>query len=208
MPITKRNQPASAPSGSNDISGQALRRAQLSSANPETRWTAARALGTEPEAVEALAIAMKDEKVVRVRQAIVTALIRIGNKASVAALLPYLRSQDAAARTVTIDALQAIPQAVSPFMATLLSDDDSDVRLLACELVRNMPAQEATALLAGVLQTDPHPNVCGAAVEVLAEVGTAQALPALNACAERFATAPFLPFAISVAISRISGAGA
>jgi hypothetical protein len=41
---------------------------------------------------------------------------------------------------------------------------------------------------------------------VLAEVGTREALPALRACAERFAGTPFLPFAISVAIARISSA--
>jgi hypothetical protein len=40
---------------------------------------------------------------------------------------------------------------------------------------------------------------------VLAEVGTLDAVPALHACAERFAGTPFLPFAASIAIARISG---
>jgi hypothetical protein len=39
---------------------------------------------------------------------------------------------------------------------------------------------------------------------VLAEVGTRDAVPALQACAERFAATPFLPFAASIAIARIS----
>ncbi len=69
-----------------------------------------------------------------------TALMRIGDEASVEAMLPYLRSQDAALRAAAIEALQALPEAIAPFMATLLSDGDSDVRLLATELARNMNA--------------------------------------------------------------------
>ena len=91
-------------------------------------------------------------------------------------------------------------------MAALLRDADSDVRILAIELVRNMPAADATRLLCGLLEQEQHPNVCAAAIDVLAEVGTRDALPALEACAGRFAETPFLPFAISIAIARISGA--
>ena len=41
------------------------------------------------------------------------------------------------------------------------------------------------------------------AVEVLAEVGGAEALPALARCAERFRGTPFLEFSIKVAADRI-----
>ena len=94
----------------------------------------------------------------------------------------------------------------APFMAALLRDGDSDVRILAVELLRGMPAAEATRLLCALLERERHPNVCAAAVDVLAEVGTREALPALQACARRFAETPFLPFAISIAIARISDA--
>jgi len=120
--------------------------------------------------------------------------------------LPFLRSQDAGVRAAAIEALQAMPGAVAPFMAPLLSDGDADVRLLATELTRNMDASEATRLLCDLIEREQHPNVCAAAVDVLTEVGTPQALPALEKCAARFAATPFLPFAISVAIARISGA--
>ena len=133
-----------------------------------------------------------------------TALMRIGDEASVMALLPYLRSQDAALRGARIEALQALPEAILPFMTSLLADSDSDVRILATELARNMPAADATRLLCGLLEDEPHPNVCAAAIDVLAEVGTREAVPALQACAERFAGTPFLPFAVSTAIARIS----
>ena len=180
--------------------------AALDSPDAESRWTAARALSGRAVAVPALAEALGREPVPRVREAILTALIRIGNAASIEAILPYLRSQDAGLRAAAIEALQALPDAIGPFMAPLLSDSDSDVRLLATELARNMEASKATRLLCDLIEREQHPNVCGAAIDVLTEVGTPEALPALEKCAARFAAAPFLPFASSVAIARISGA--
>lgn len=181
-------------------------RAALDSPDAESRWRAARALSGDVVAGPALAAALGREAVPRVREAIMTALIRIGNAASVEAIVPFLRSQDAGLRAAAIEALQALPEAIAPFMTPLLSDSDSDVRLLATELARNMDASEATRLLCGLIERDQHPNVCAAAIDVLTEVGTPQALPALEKCAARFAATPFLPFAISVAIARISGA--
>jgi len=181
-------------------------RAALDSPDAESRWIAARALSGDVDAVPALAAALGREPVPRVREAIMTALMRVGNPASVEAMLPSLRSQDAGVRAAAIEALQAMPEAIAPFMAPLLSDGDSDVRLLATELTRNMDASEATRLLCDLIEREQHPNVCAAAVDVLTEVGTPQALPALEKCAARFAATPFLPFAISVAIARISGA--
>jgi HEAT repeat protein len=177
----------------------------LDSPDADSRWTAARALAGQADAVPALAVAIAREPIPRVREAMMTALIRIGNAASLEVLLPYLRSQDASVRAAAIEALQALPDAIAPFMAPLLNDGDSDVRLLATELARNMEASEATRLLCELIEREQHPNVCAAAIDVLTEVGTPDALPTLDRCAARFAATPFLPFAVSVAMSRISG---
>jgi HEAT repeat protein len=178
--------------------------ANLTSPDAEIRWHAARALRARRETVPALAAALGAEQVPRVREAIMTALMRVGDEASVRALLPYLRSEDAALRTAAIDALQALPEAISPFLEPLLMDSDSDVRILATELARNMPAADATQVLCKLLEYEPHPNVCGAAIEVLTEVGTREAVPTLQACAKRFSEIPFLTFAVSTAIARIA----
>jgi HEAT repeat protein len=178
--------------------------AGLSSTDSEARWSAARALGGRADAVAALAEALATEQVPRVREAIMTAVMRVGNEASVLALLPYLRSQDAGLRATAIEALQALPDAIAPFMPKLLADNDADVRLLAAELVRNMPAKDATRILCDLLQNEQAANVCAAAIDVLAEVGTRDAVPVLQACAARFRDTPFLPFAISTTIARIS----
>ena len=188
------------------VSGVSTPRPELDSPDAEGRWAAARALAGHAEAVPALSAALAREMVPRVREAIMTALTRTGDAASVEAILPYLRSQDAGLRAAAIEALQALPSAIAPFMAPLFGDPDSDVRLLATELARNMKASDATRLLCGLIEREQHPNVCAAAIDVLTEVGTPEALPALEKCAVRFATTPFLPFAISMAIARISGA--
>ncbi len=181
-------------------------RAALDSPDAESRWTAARALSGDVDAVPVLAVALGREHVPRVREAIMTALMRVGNAASVEAILPYLRAQDAGLRAAAIESLQALPDATHPFMGRLLNDSDSDVRLLATELARGMNASEATRLLCDLIEREQHPNVCAAAIDVLTEVGTPEALPSLEKCAVRFAATPFLPFAISVAIAQISGA--
>jgi HEAT repeat protein len=202
MPLIRRDKPlpavASPPRAEVDVTLEALR-----SSSPDERWNAARVLGDQPAAVPALAAALEAEHIPRVREAIVTALMRIGNEASVAVLMPYIRSPDAALRAATIDALQSLPAATAPFMAALLRDADSDVRILAIELVRSMPAAEATRMLCGLLEHEVHVNVCASAVDALAELGNAEALPVLRSCARRFAGEPFLPFAISTAIAHI-----
>jgi HEAT repeat protein len=178
----------------------------LDSSDAESRWAAARSLAGQAEAVPDLAAALRRETVPRVREAILTSLIRTGDAASAEAIVPCLRSQDAGLRAAAIEAQQALPSARVPILARLFNDPESDVRLLATELARNMKASDATRLLCGLIESEPHPNVCAAAIEVLAEVGTAEALPALKRCAVRFTATPFLPFAISMAIARISGA--
>jgi len=203
MPLVNREGAPPAPStqgGDEDVDAHLL---GLVSPEPECRWRAARFLGGRREAVPALAAALAQEHVPHVRQAIVTALMRVADEASVLVLLRYIRSQDARERAASLDALQALPEAVAPFVASLLADGDADVRILATELARNMPQVEATSLLCQVLEREDDPNVSAAAIEVLAEVGTPEAFPALRRCAERFAATPFLPFAVSAAIAQI-----
>ena len=98
MPFVKRD--AAAPPAADKLfqDSAAAAIANLKHPQAEARWSAARSLGGCPEAVPALAVALGMEQVSRVREAIMTALIRIGDEASVRAMLPYLRSQDAGLR--------------------------------------------------------------------------------------------------------------
>ena len=153
--------------------------------------------------VPALARALASETSPRVRETILTGLAKIATLESADAVLPYLRSDDSIVRTGALDALRAMPGAVKPQLGALLRDADPDVRLLACEVVRNLESADAEEMLGGLLATEPDVNVCGAAIEVLAEIGSDRSLPVLNQLAARFQNEGFLGFAITVATERL-----
>ena len=177
----------------------------LGEGTSEQRWAAVRAAADRKDAVALLAAALEREIDPAVREAIFTGLTRIGTRESAAALLPFLRSNDAGLRTGALDALRAMPEAARAHLPSLLADPDADVRLLSCELARGLPEDEANRLLCALLEREGDKNVCGAALEVLAEIGQAQALPGIRRCAERFGDDPFIAFSIKVATERIAG---
>jgi hypothetical protein len=190
----------------------------------DQRWSAARALGagtvgastvggvsgdtsvdgpSAVDAVQALANALPTEADPRVRQAIFTSLVRLGSPECVEAVISCLRLDDPQLRGGALDALRAMIGVVRPMLPALLADPDADVRLLTCDLARELRATDATRLLCDVLARETEPNVCAAAVDVLAEIGEAEALPFLEACAGRFGDVTFLGFAVRVAMQRI-----
>lgn len=175
----------------------------LATGSDEERWTAARAAADSPDGATRLGEALQSEHDPRVREAILTSLARIGTAQSAQIVIPLLRSDDAQRRTAALDTLKTMRDAVRPFLPELLADADPDVRLLVCEIVRDFPGDEPAALLARLLENEHNPNVCAAAVEVLAENGGPAALPALAICEERFRDTPFLAFSIKIAADRI-----
>jgi HEAT repeat protein len=168
----------------------------------EDRWAAARAMAARHD-VPALSHALATESNARIRTAILTGLAQIATPESADAVIPYLRSEDAKIRTEALDALRAMADAVKPRLPALLADADADVRLLACEVVRNVKGADAEVLLCNLLIGEESKNVCSAAIEVLAEIGTEAALPSLAQCSARFTDDAFLGFAISVAANRL-----
>jgi HEAT repeat protein len=169
----------------------------------DERWSAARAAAQIPDSVAALGEALTRETSARVREAVLTALARIATPQSVEAVLPLLRSDDALLRTGAVDALAAMKGAAWPYLAALSRDRVADVRVLACDLVRRMPSDEAVRIFCDLLDVETEPNVCAGAVDALAEIGSPEALPVLARCAERFRATPFLAFSIKVAVDRI-----
>jgi HEAT repeat protein len=200
MPLIRKGANEAAPPPTPDAE-HAL--AALRSGSADERWAAVRSLVTHPASVAALSQALGEEKDDRVREAIFTGLAKINSAASVEAVLPYLRVDDATLRTGALDALKAMPGAVRARLESLLRDADPDVRILACDLARGAPPEDATRLLSSILGTDASANVCAAAVDVLAEIGLPAALASLERCAHRFPNHPFLGFAVKVAAERI-----
>ncbi len=181
--------------------------AALTAGSSDERWAAARACPVTPGGIEALSQALAKEVDATVREAQFTRLARAATPESAAAVIPFLRHDDASVRTGALDALRAMSHASEPYLASLLADPDPDVRLLACEIVRNIASTKADQLLCDLLEREEHANVCASAVEVLAEIGSAEALPFLARLADRFREEPFLIFAINVASKRIADQG-
>src|ERR1700744_3670744 len=132
MPLVRRGA-AEAPAKETDDRDSCAR---LPGGTAAQRWGAARSAATLPGGVEALGAALGTETDARVRIAILTSLARVASPASVDAVLPSLRSDDAGLRTGALDALRAMPHAVLPRLPDLLSDTDTDVRILSCEIAR------------------------------------------------------------------------
>jgi HEAT repeat protein len=177
----------------------------LASESPDERWTAARA-ACDPAAIPSLGAALAHERDMRVREAIFTALARIATPESALIILPYLRVDDANMRTGAMDALRAMQDACRPYLPGLLADPDADVRLLTCDLVRDVGGPDGPSWLCALIESEPQANVCAAAVEVLGEIADGAAAASLLHCAERFPDDPFLSFAIKVVTDRLRGA--
>ena len=176
----------------------------LVSGTTDERWAAARAAADLPGAVSAIAAALRNEGDSRVREAMFTSLARIGTSESADLLISFLRSDSANLRAGALDALRLMVGGMRELLPRLLGDRDVDIRILSCELARSLPGPDAAALLSALLTGEPEVNVCAAAIDVLAEVGGPAALPALEACAQRFRDSPFLGFAIKTATDRIT----
>lgn len=177
--------------------------AQLRDGDVEQRRWAARDLAAHPAAAAALGERLVREPVASVREAIFTSLKAIASDAAVAALLPLLRSEDAMLRNGAIEALASMPGPVAPRVGALLHDHDPDVRIFTVNLLGELQHPQVPAWLIGVIERDDQVNVVAAAIEVLAEVGSPDAIGALQRVGPRFAHDPFIAFAAELALQRI-----
>jgi HEAT repeat protein len=183
--------------------------AELWDADPRVRRGAVRALAELPAGAPDPAMALCDrldiETSPSVRSVIMTRLTLLGTKEVAARLTDHLHSDDAQLRNAAIEALQEMPEAVVPLLDRLLTDEDSDVRIFAVNILAALQHDEAPQRLALVVRTDPHVNVCVAALDGLVEVGDIEMISDIEALGERFAGNEFMRFAVDTAIRRIRG---
>ncbi len=169
------------------------------------RWAAldlAAATVAGADAVIALAARLAQEHDQAVREALLSTLVEIGGAPAVEALVPYLRCEDAGVRNSVVECLGQIP-ASAEVVPELLVDADADVRVLTVMLLALLRDPRVPGWLRGVVAQDPDPNVAGAAIGELAEVGDDTASGVIEAAAERFADDPFVAFAARTFLSRV-----
>jgi len=138
-----------------------------------------------------------------IREMILTNLVRNGGLAAARPLVNLLRSDDADLRNAVLETLQGMSEAITPLIEDLLVDPDSDVRIFAVNILQSLKSPTVPDLALKVISTDPHVNVCAAAVDVLAEIGRPEMAGALRDVAARFPDQPFLAFAVRTALKRI-----
>jgi HEAT repeat protein len=175
---------------------------QLGDGRAQVRRWAAKDLAAHPEAAERLAehLAVEPESIVR--EALFGALVRIGGDEAVAGVVPLLGSDDAELRNGAIEVLKNLPADTAGCIESLLRDPDPDVRILAINVLESLRHPRIEEWLLSVLASDAHENVCATAIDLLGEVGTAAAIPALEAVRERF-DSDFTHFACDLALRRI-----
>ncbi|MGK5022045.1 HEAT repeat domain-containing protein [Janthinobacterium sp. LB2P10] len=176
--------------------------AALDDADASARRWAARDLLECKGAAAALVGRLKRESDLAVREVILTTLTRLGDATAVAGLIDCLRSEDAALRNEAIEAMQQMPDAVAPIMQVLLIDADPDVRIFAVNILESLCHPDVESWLIAVIDTEPHVNVCAAALDLLSEVGSGAMVAALVRLKGRFADEPYIQFAADLALGR------
>lgn len=186
--------------------------AELWSAEPGTRRAAVRdlaALAGRDDLAAGIARALCDRLDVElspsVRATIMVRLVQIGTPEVAVRLTEHLHSDDVQLRNAAIEALQEMPAAVVPLLDRLLADEDSDVRIFAVNILAILPNDEAPEWLARVVRTDPHVNVCTAALDGLVEVGATGMIADIEQLVARFPGNAFMRFAVDTAVRKIRG---
>ncbi|AWM93734.1 PBS lyase [Pseudomonas sp. 31-12] len=176
---------------------------ELAAAEPSARRWAARDLASTPAASTALAERLYVETDTSVREVLLTSLTCIGDGVAIDALVNCLRSEDAGLRNEAIEAMAKLSEPVVRIIEQLLHDRDSDVRLFAINILATLRHPQVESWLIEVLERDPHINVCAGAIDVLVEVGSSAARPALESMTWRFPNEPYIWFASKLALKRI-----
>ncbi|SDX38956.1 HEAT repeat-containing protein [Allochromatium warmingii] len=176
----------------------------LADTDPLARRWAARDLAQHPDAASALVERLSVESEPSVTQVILTSLTLIGDETAVAGLSECLRSEDAMLRNAAIEAMKQLPEEVAPWMGRLLEDPNPDVRIFAVDVLESLRHPQVEEWLIRVITQDAHVNVCATAVDLLGEVGSERAQPALLALKQRFADEPYIQFAADLALKRIA----
>jgi HEAT repeat protein len=175
----------------------------LEDTDPTVRRWAARDLVECPDAAPALAARLVVERDLSVREVIFSTLVEMGVPSSIDTLIECLRSDDASLRNEAVEAMKQLPDVVAPFMSRLLADPDPDTRIFSVNVLESLRHPNVEAWLIDVVTGDPHVNVCGTAVDLLAEVGTENAAEAIDALKARFPDEPYIQFSADIAMNRI-----
>lgn len=131
------------------------------------------------EAVDALAKLLMANHL-GIQEAADSSLRKIGGKATVQAVLPLLRSEDAPVRNLSMDILREVGNQDLSSLIELIHDEDADIRIFVSDILGSTDNLLAVDPLCEALLKDPEVNVRYQAAVSLGELGMEEAAPCLN----------------------------
>lgn len=180
---------------------------ELSAPDPEVRRRAAVALEDQPRALDDLVERLAQEDQVEVINSMLIAILKHPDSAHAEQVFEMVRSDDAKRRTLVVDAIRTLPGSCTSFLRRFLRDEDPDVRVLTANTLQMVAMEEVETLLLEQLGDETDDNVVGAIVEALMEVGTSDAVLALQDRRTRVDEGGFLAFALDAAIKQLRDRG-
>jgi len=135
-----------------------------------------------------------------IQEAADQALRKIGGKATVAAVIPLLRSDDAPARNLGMDILRAVGAQDLSALLKLMHDDDDDVRIFVSDILGSTDSPGAVATLGEALLKDPEVNVRYQAAVSLGNLGHKEGARYLN---QALGDEEWIQFAVIEALSKV-----
>lgn len=178
---------------------------QLDASDPSVRRWAVKDIAIYDGASYVLVERLKQETCKDVREAIFSALIRIGDEVAIRGLVECLRSEDTSLRNEAVEALKLLIEKAAPVVRNLLREKDPDVRIFAINIFESLKHPDVEDWLIELIERDPDVNVCATAVDLLAEIGTERCTEPMERLLERFSTEPYIRFVVERAIRRIRG---
>ena len=153
----------------------------LASDDPESIREGAHLAGAEKmsEAIPALVRHMASSNI-GVQEAVDRALRKIGGPVVVNAVIPFLRSDEAPVRNISMDLLRALGNTDFDALNKLLSDDDPDIRIFAADILGSVGTALAVPPLCKAMLQDPEVNVRYQAAVSLGTLAFPEAAEGLN----------------------------
>ncbi len=153
--------------------------------------------------LDVMIAALKADKDAGVQDLILQTLRKRGGNNVVDALIGFLASQDAHLRNSVIDVLQQMPKEMESHMASLLANDDADVRIFAINIMASLQHPSVPEWLEAVIVHDKHLNVCMTALDLLAETGEKSMCASVNTLLTRYPDEPYVAFSVAQVKKRL-----
>lgn len=176
---------------------------ELASLSPLERRLSARMLAGRPEALQPLLDALKRETVLAAQSAMLQALIQIPGGHVVDELLTLVHTADITLRNNIIMSLWTRPLELVMRIQPWLHSGDPDHRIMAINMLSGTRNPIVTPFLLDIIEYDSELNVVITALDGLAEVGTADLIPKIEAVSNRFSGDSFVSFAIEATLERL-----